>query len=158
MSGLRGIPPVLACSAILGPLVDAGHGETILIADRGFPFREYCPSDHIVHVHGAGIPVIFEAILQLRGLDSTRYNPFPVKMMQILSCDRGNQTLVDVRHVLQKAIQTIINGSLPQGEQSDIQQVERLAFYELARAVSLCIHTDQDVAYGNVLVSLAGCG
>lgn len=85
---LKGIPSILS-PELLKVLMEMGHSDEIVIADRNFPSASH--SKKLIRCDGHGIPELLTAILQLYPLDS--YVDKPVALMAVTPGDSVKPTI-----------------------------------------------------------------
>jgi L-fucose mutarotase len=134
---LKGISPVLSPD-LLKILMEMGHGDELVIGDGNFPAASV--GQRLVRLDGHGVPAVLDAIMQLFPLDT--YVDAPVALMQVVPGD-------DAVPVIWEDYKRIIGKY--EGEVR-IEQVERFAFYDRARAAYCCVATGESALYANIIL------
>lgn len=138
---LKGISPILS-PALLKALCEMGHGDELVIADGNFPCESVGKNAVVVRADGHGGAALLEAILPLLPLDS--YTDKPVALMQVVPGDTcPTPTIWGEYEALLKAHEP---------EHSEIEFMERFAFYERAKNAYLIIATGETAIYANILL------
>lgn len=138
---LKGISPLIS-PALLKALCEMGHGDELVIADGNFPCESMGKKAIVIRADGHGAAEILEAVMQLIPLDA--YVDKPVALMEVVSGDTcPTPTIWDsYREILGKY----------EPDNSNIQMMERFAFYERAQNAYLVIATGETAIYANVLL------
>ncbi len=134
---LKGIPSILS-PELLKILMEMGHGDTLVIADGNFPSASM--AKRLVRLDGHGTTPVLDAILTLFPLDA--YVKAPVKLMQVVPGDPVKTPIWD-------DYRGLVNLHSPG---TAIEEVERFAFYDLARQAYSIIQTGETALYANVLL------
>lgn len=134
---LKGIPSILSPD-LLKVMMEMGHGDTIVIADGNFPGAAM--AKHLVRLDGHGAAALLDAMLALFPLDS--YVKAPVSLMQVMPGDPVETPIWDEYRV-------IVDRHAPGTE---IGQVERFAFYDLAKEAYCVVQTGETALYANILL------
>jgi L-fucose mutarotase len=134
---LKGISPVLS-PELLKILMEMGHGDELVIGDGNFPAASM--AKRLVRLDGHGVPEILDAIMQLFPLDT--FVERPVGLMQVVPGD-------DTVPVIWEDYKRII--AKYEGEVR-IEEVERFAFYDRARAAYCCVATGERALYANIIL------
>ncbi|XP_069467167.1 fucose mutarotase isoform X2 [Ambystoma mexicanum] len=140
---LKGIPALLS-PELLFALAGMGHGDEIVLADANFPAVSVSRcGPTLVRADGLGIPALLEAILKLLPLDT--YVKRPAAVMDLVEDDQkqGLETPVwaEYKRLLANA-----------GSESDLERVERFAFYERAKTAFAVVATGETALYGNLIL------
>lgn len=135
---LKGISPLIS-PELLSIMARMGHGDEIVLADAHFP-GESCNS-RVLRADGIRIPQLLEAILPLFELDS--YVPHPLVMMKAVEGD-----LLDPN--VEKAYLQSIRITNP--NVSQIERIERFAFYERTNSAFAVVITGETAKYGNIIL------
>ncbi|XP_065199386.1 fucose mutarotase-like [Sycon ciliatum] len=141
---LKGIPRILS-PQLLSVLARMGHGDEIVLADANFPTASVCQSGpEMVRADGHDIPAILKAVLQLLPLDA--YVPKPAAVMAVVPSDveKGLKTPV------WDTYRTLLNEA--EGKKVELEEVERFAFYDRAKAAFAVVHTGETALYGNIIL------
>ena len=138
---LKGISPILS-PALLKALCEMGHGDELVIADGNFPSESMGKNAVVIRADGHGAAEILDAVLQLLPLDA--YVPQPVALMELVPGETCPTPAIwqTYRHIL----------SRHEPEHSQIEMMERFAFYERAKKAYLIIATGETAIYANVLL------
>ena len=135
---LKGISPIISPD-LLSVLARMGHGDEIILADAHFPGETF--NQHVLRADGLKIPELLEAILPLFELDS--YVDFPLVMMAAVEGD----TLDPV--VEESYLKSIHKSN---ADITDIERIDRFAFYERAKTAFVVVMTGETAKYGNILL------
>ena len=127
---------------ILHALASMGHGDSVVISDCNFPSNSVAQSTN----YGQAIEWTLDAITALEltlsviPIDTFDLQNAPVKGMQVV--DDPNE------------IPEVIANAKPMLKQhnSDIELVERFAFYDLAKNAFVILRTTETLPYGNFLL------
>jgi L-fucose mutarotase len=134
---LKGISPVLS-PELLKILMEMGHGDELVIGDGNFPAASM--AKRLVRLDGHGVPEILDAIMQLFPLDT--FVERPVGLMQVVPGDDTVPVIWDdYKRIIAKY----------EGEVG-IEEVERFAFYDRARAAYCCVATGERALYANIIL------
>lgn len=134
---LKGIPAILTPD-LLKIMMEMGHGDTIVIADGNFPGAAM--AQRLVRLDGHGTAPVLDAMLALLPLDT--YVQAPVSLMQVVPGDPVKTPIWDT-------YRDIIARHAPG---TAIGQVERFAFYDLAKQAYCVIQTGETALYANILL------
>lgn len=135
---LKRIPPILS-PELLHLIAQMGHGDELVIADANFPAAT-C-ANRLVRADGHGVPAILEAILQLFPLD--QFVEHPAAVMRRLD-KPGDPAPIWAEY------QRLLDGA--EGRHISMEQVERFAFYERAKATFGVVATGEGALYGNIII------
>ena len=135
---LKGIHPAIG-PELLRILSEMGHGDEIVLADAHFPGHSCCPRN-VLRGDGLQVPDLLEGILPLFELDS--YADPLIMMAPAEGDELDPQVEADFMASIRK--------STP-GAPAPIF-VDRMAFYERARAAYACVVTGTVVKYGNIIL------
>ena len=135
---LKGIPSILPPD-LLKILMEMGHADELVIGDGNFPAASI--ARRLVRCDGHGVPPLLEAILALFPLDT--YVKAPVAVMAVVP---GDPTVP----VIWDEYKAILNRHSP--DACAIEQVERFAFYERAKAAYAVVATGESALYANVIL------
>ncbi|KAJ0067196.1 hypothetical protein NL108_012934, partial [Boleophthalmus pectinirostris] len=114
------------------------------LADVNFPTSSICvhgPKE--IRADGLGIPQLLEAILKLMPLDT--YVPSPAAVMVLVDSDKKKELPVPVWNTYSHILH--LNGA-----ESNLEQVERFAFYERAKKAFAVVATGETALYGNLIL------
>jgi L-fucose mutarotase len=134
---LKGISPYVSPS-LLKALHEMGHGDELLLADAHFPGATL--GQRLLRADGLTIVQMLDAILPLFELDTHRD---PLIMMQLDSGDLPDPTVET--DFMQAVHRYAPAASAP-------IRIERVAFYDRARAAYAILMTGELRAYGNLLI------
>jgi L-fucose mutarotase len=135
---LKGIPTILP-PELLKILMEMGHGDEIVISDGNFPAANY--AQRLVRCDGHNVPDLLDAILKFFPLDP--YVEAPVSLMQVVPGDTVKTPIWDV-------YKSIVNKHEP--AHNKVQNVERFAFYEQAKAAYAVVSTGEKALYANIIL------
>jgi len=135
---LKGIPSILP-PELLKILMEMGHGDEIVISDGNFPAANY--AQRLVRCDGHNVPDLLDAILKFFPLDP--YVEAPVSLMQVVPGDTVKTPIWDV-------YKSIVNKHEP--AHSKVQNIERFAFYEQAKAAYAIVSTGEKALYANIIL------
>ena len=135
---LKGIPSILP-PELLKILMEMGHGDEIVISDGNFPAANY--AQRLVRCDGHNVPDLLDAILKFFPLDP--YVEAPVSLMQVVTGDTVKTPIWDV-------YKSIVNKHEPANNK--VQNVERFAFYEQAKAAYAVVSTGEKSLYANIIL------
>ncbi|KAK7930798.1 hypothetical protein WMY93_007193 [Mugilogobius chulae] len=140
---LKGIPHILS-PELLYALAKMGHGDELVLADSNFPTSSICahgPKE--IRADGLGIPQLLEAILKLLPLDT--YVSCPAAVMDLVESDKLKGLPVPVWDIYSQLLH--LNNA-----QSNLDKVERFAFYERAKKAFAVVATGETALYGNLIL------
>ena len=135
---LKGIPAILS-PALLAALCAMGHGDEIVLADGNFPAESQ--NVPVIRCDGHGVPELLKAILRLLPLDS--YVEQPAAPMEVVKGDAYMPAIWEQY----KAI-LAESGCL----ESQIEYMERFAFYGRAKKAFAVVATGELSQYANVIL------
>jgi L-fucose mutarotase len=135
---LKGIPSILP-PELLKILMEMGHGDEIVISDGNFPAANY--AQRLVRCDGHNVPDLLDAILKFFPLDP--YVEAPVSLMQVVPGDTVKTPIWDV-------YKSIVNKH--ESTHNKVQNVERFAFYEQAKAAYAVVSTGEKALYANIIL------
>ncbi|WP_297589536.1 RbsD/FucU domain-containing protein [Roseibium sp.] len=116
-----------------------GHGNEIVLADANFPGESLGPT--CIRADGSSASEVLKAVLSVMPLDI--YVPDPALTMQVV----GDP---DARPEAVADFQKIINETADNPTQ--IQTLERFAFYERAGSAFAIVQTGERRLYGNIIL------
>jgi L-fucose mutarotase len=135
---LKGVPPVLSPELML-VLMRMGHGDEIVFADGNFPADGH--AERIVRADGHGVPRLLEAVLRFLPLDT--FVAAPAAVMQPVDASEPEPAIwTEYRRLIDAA----------EGRRVELEQVERFAFYERARAAYAIVATGEAALYANLIL------
>ncbi len=137
---LKNIPPILS-PELLKVLCEMGHGDELVIADGNFPAESVGKDAIVVRADGHGVPEILDAVLSVLPLD--QYSRKPVALMEVVPGDPVVPTIWDTYKELLKKHDP---------DHSEIEMIERFAFYDRAKKVYAIIATGETAIYANILL------
>ncbi len=135
---LKNVHPLLTGS-LLSLLDRMGHGDILGLVDRNFPAYRY--GAPVIDFRGVDTAVAAEALLSVFPVDS-----FVDEAVQRMEIDGAPEQINAATEALQKA------ADAAEGRAVRIASVERFAFYELARPVSVFVQTGETVPYSCYLL------
>ncbi|MEP3636901.1 MAG: RbsD/FucU domain-containing protein [Paracoccaceae bacterium] len=135
---LYNIDPILSPD-LLYTLRAMGHGDEIVLADANFPAEALGPK--CVRLDGVDNNSVLRAVLSVMPLDS--FVPNPALCMEVVGDPDAVPDAV-------KDFQSIINETAK--TPSEIQSLERFAFYEHAAKACAVVQTGERRLYGNIIL------
>lgn len=137
---LRHVPPLLTPDA-LHALASMGHGDELAIVDAFFPAARLAREGgaRLVHLPGADMPGVLQAVLALLPLDD--FGPESAWTMAVV----GDPSAVPPAVAEAQAV-------LRHAGQAPAAALERFAFYERARQAFAIFVSGEARTYGNVLL------
>lgn len=137
---LKNIPSILS-PALLKVLDEMGHGDEIVLGDGNFPAESMEKNAIVIRADGHGVCAMLDAILQVMPLD--QYTAKPVALMEVVPGDDCKPTIgEDYKRLLAKH----------DPDHSDIEMMERFAFYERAKKAYAVVATGETEIYANMLL------
>lgn len=135
---LKGISSILP-PELLKILMEMGHGDELVIGDGNFPSANY--AQRLVRCDGHNVPDILEAILKLFPLDT--YSEAPIALMAKVPGDTVETPIWEVyKEIISKY----------EKKANKIENVERFAFYDRAKAAYAIIATGEKALYANIIL------
>ena len=135
---LKGIPGILS-PELMKVLMEMGHGDEIVLADRNFPAASN--AKRLIRLDGHGIPELLQAILRFFPIDT--YVEEPVKLMAVAPGKGENPEIWKTyRRMLDSAQEGVGMGFL-----------ERMAFYDRARGAYAIVATSEPAPYANIILA-----
>lgn len=139
---LKGIDPLLT-PELLANLCSMGHGEWVAVVDANFTAVWLAGGKPVVRLPGHSLERVAEAILSIYPLAQDVSQP--VAYMQHSQMPNGARTVAQEGFCkMAKKIENV--------EDSQIEAVERYAFYERVKTASLIVQTGESSAFGNGLL------
>ena len=136
---LIGIDPLLT-PELLKILQEMGHGDEIVIADCNFPARSN--AKRLVRLDGVDASSVLRAVLSVMPLDS--FMKAPVNGMQVVGKPKEiPPALADYQSIVDRL------SPFP----TKIARIERMGFYERAKACFAVIATSDRRLYGNLILT-----
>ncbi|CUH40352.1 L-fucose mutarotase [Jannaschia seosinensis] len=139
---LKGIDPRLDAD-MLHALRAMGHGDTLVLVDANFPALSMARDTVLgapLRIDAPRLADAAEAVLSLMPLD-TFVDNFAARMQVVGAPDALPDPIAETQRVMADA-----------GEARVIPQVDRFAFYDLARAAFAIVQTGERRLYGNVML------
>jgi len=137
---LKGIDPILT-PELLMHLSAMGHGEWVAVVDANFTANFLAHGKPVVHLPGLSLARVCQAVLSVFPLALDV--PQPAAYMQVSGSAAGHRT---------PAQQAVVDQVVADGFQAtQIEAVERYAFYERIKGASLLVQTGEGTAFGNAL-------
>lgn len=138
---LKGIPPILS-PELLKALCEMGHGDELVIADGNFPSHSVGKNAIVIRADGHSAAEMLEAVMKLIPLDA--YVDMPAALMAVAPGDTCPTPEIwsTYREILSRY----------EPEHSNVEMMERFAFYERAKKAYLIIATGETAIYANVLL------
>jgi len=137
---LKGIDPLLT-PELLMHLSAMGHGEWVAVVDANFTADYLSQGKPVVRLPGHSLARVSKAVLSVLPLatDVTQ----PVAFMRVCQSEEGHTT---------PAQEAVIELTTAEGlKSSQVEPVERYAFYEKIKGASLLIQSGEGTAYGNAM-------
>lgn len=135
---LLNIDPLLSPD-LLHALRAMGHGDEIALVDANYPGSSAGPP--CIRADGSDNSAVLRAVLSVMPLDD--FVPDPALCMQVVDDADAVPDVV-------KDFQSIINATAD--APSDIQSMERFAFYERASKAYAVVQTGERRLYGNIIL------
>lgn len=135
---LRNINPILS-PQLLYVLRAMGHGDEIALVDSNFPAESIGPE--CIRADGSSATEILKAVLEVLPLDT--FVPHPALCMQVVDDPQAVPDTI-------KDFQAIINDTAD--APSQIQSLERFAFYDRAKISYAVVQTGEHRLYGNIII------
>ena len=130
---LKGISPAIS-PELLKTLAEMGHGDEIVFSDAHFP--AHTVNAHVIRADGLGCADLLKGLAPLFELDS---NAIPVVMMAPVPGDS-----------LDPEVEKRYRAAL--AYDGEVEQMERMAFYERARKAYAVVITGETAKYGNIIL------
>mmetsp|Transcript_57188 Transcript_57188/g.134598 ORF Transcript_57188/g.134598 Transcript_57188/m.134598 type:complete len:160 (-) Transcript_57188:40-519(-) len=146
MGLLKGIDPLLSAD-LLFILRSMGHGDSLCICDCNFPAFEVSgktTSQRLVHVGGADLPQVVNAVCSVMPLD------FFIEDPALHMAPQAGVSMPPLGTAVIADAQAAVSQHCP-GMQ--IKGVERFEFYERARKCFAVVQTLERRPYGNVILT-----
>lgn len=137
---LKGIDPLLT-PELLMHLSAMGHGEWVAVVDANFTADFLSQGKPVVRLPGHSLERVSKAVLSVFPLaaDVT----LPVAFMRVCQSTEGHAT---------PAQQAVIDLAVAEGlKPSQVEAVERFAFYDKIKGASVLVQTGEGTAYGNAM-------
>lgn len=135
---LRGIDPILSPD-LLHVLRAMGHGDEIVLADANFPAHSM--GARVLRLDGVAATDVLEAVLSVMPLDS--FVDDPAHTMAVVGDPGGAPAIV---REFQDIIRRVADAP------SQLQALERFAFYDRARSAYAIVQTGETRLYGNIIL------
>ena len=136
---LKGVNPLLHAE-LLATLCAMGHGDDLVIADANFPSESvarHTTLGKVLRLDGADLVQAVRAVLTVFPLDT--FVDAPVLRMEVVGKPREMP-------VIQQEVQAVVNQA--EGRDWPLGSLERMAFYERAKASYAVIATTERRFYG----------
>jgi L-fucose mutarotase len=127
---LKGIPKMIP-PELLKLLCEMGHGDQLVIADGNFPAAS-C-AQRLVRMDGHGTSEVLETVLTLFPLDEA-----PNTSLGVMATQDGSKPDIWTDYA---------------ANCDSLTEIERFAFYELAKKAYCIIATSESALYANVLLT-----
>ena len=137
---LKGIDPVLS-PELLMHLSAMGHGEWVAVVDANFTAEFLRNGKPLVRLPGLSLARVSQAVLSVFPLAQDVSHP--AAYMQVSGSVSDHRTAAQ-----QEVVQLLEQQGLPA---SQVEAVERFAFYEKIKNASLIVQTGEGTAFGNVM-------
>ena len=137
---LKGIDPILP-PELLMHLCAMGHGEWVAVVDANFTAAYLAHGKPVVRLPGLSLERVSEAVLSVLPLATDVAQP--AALMHVCNTDAMHRT---------QAQQAVVDLVIEAGFKSNhVETLERYAFYEKIKHVSLIVQTGEGTAYGNAM-------
>jgi L-fucose mutarotase len=136
---LKGLDPVLN-PELLHALAAMGHGDEIAVVDANFPAASV--ARRLIRLDGVAAPRALRAILSLLPLDT--FTDTPAAVMAVVGDPAAVPPPV-------RDFQPLVDAAA--GRPVRLVALERLAFYERARAAFAVVATGEPRGYGNIILT-----
>ena len=137
---LKGIDPLLT-PELLMHLSAMGHGEWVAVVDANFTADYLSQGKPVVRLPGHSLERVSKAVLTVFPLAADVAQP--LAFMQVCQSAEGHVT---------PAQQSVIDLAVAEGlKRSQVEAVERFAFYDKIKSASLLVQTGEGTAYGNAM-------
>jgi L-fucose mutarotase len=137
---LKGIDPLLT-PELLMHLCAMGHGEWVAVVDANFTADFLSHGKPVVRIPGHSLERVSRAVLSVFPLAADVAHP--AAFMRVCNSAESHRT---------PAQQAIVDLVLEQGcNASQVEPVERYAFYEKIKGSSLIVQSGEGTAYGNAM-------
>jgi L-fucose mutarotase len=137
---LKGIDPILT-PELLMHLSAMGHGEWVAVVDANFTADFLSHGNPVVRLPGLSLERVSQAVLSVF--------PLAVDVAQPAAYMRVSGSAEGHRTPAQTAVVDLVVGEGFQASQ--VEAVERFAFYEKIKAASLIVQTGEGTAFGNAM-------
>jgi L-fucose mutarotase len=135
---LKGIPDIIS-PALMGVLMEMGHGDELVLADGNFPAASL--ARRLVRADGHGLANILEAILKFLPLDT--FVEAPAAVMKPVDGTAAEPPIW-------QDFRDLMNAS--EGRSVRLELVERFAFYERAQSAFAIVATGETAIYANLIL------
>lgn len=137
---LKGIDPILT-PELLMHLSAMGHGEWVAVVDANFTADFLSQGKPVVRLPGLSLARVSQAVLSVFPLALDV--PQPAAYMQVSGSAPGHRTA---------AQQAVVDLVVAEGFQTtQVEAVERFAFYDKIKGASLIVQTGEVTAFGNAM-------
>ena len=137
---LKGLDPILT-PELLMHLCAMGHGEWVAVVDANFTADFLAHGKPVVRLPGLSLARVSQAVLSVFPLATDV--PQPAAYMHVCHSAPTHRTA---------AQQAVVNLVEQEGlSATQVEAVERYAFYEKIKGASLIVQTGEGTAYGNAL-------
>lgn len=137
---LKGLDPILTPDLLMH-LCAMGHGEWVAVVDANFTADFLAHGKPVVRLPGLSLQRVSQAVLSVFPLASDV--PQPAAYMHMCHSAPNHRTL---------AQQAVVDLVAQEGlKASQVEAVERYAFYEKIKTASLIVQTGEGTAYGNAM-------
>ena len=137
---LKGIDPLLT-PELLMHLCAMGHGEWVAVVDANFTAEHLRNGKPLVRLPGLSLARVTQAVLSVFPLAEDVAQP--AAYMQVSGSAAGHRT-----DAQQAVVDLLAHAGV---SESQVQAVERFAFYEKIKQASLLVQTGEGTAYGNAM-------
>lgn len=141
---LKNIPAIIS-PELMCAMMKMGHGDEIVLADGNFPAENM--GVKTVRLDGHRIPPVLQAILQFVPLDASV--SFPVTLMSPRPKAGGADELIPP---IWGEYEKIIRDSEEGIKLSELELIDRFAFYERAKKAFVIVTTGETSLFANILI------
>lgn len=135
---LKGIPSIISPD-LMKVLMEMGHGDEIVFADRNFPASS--TAKKLIRCDGHGIPAVLDAVLKYFPLDYAVKHP--VALMAVTPGNSYKPVIWDDYSCLVKKYEEHF---------SEFEFMERYEFYERAKKAYAVVATGEMARFANVVL------
>lgn len=142
MTILKGIPRIVPPD-LLHAIARMGHGDMICFADANFPAASVASRTPggLINCDGSDLPTLLRAVMKLLPLDETCP---PASLMEMMPEHKA----AGWKTPIWDEYRAIVNAA--EGREVEFVEVERFAFYELAKTAFCVVSTGEQALYANV--------
>jgi L-fucose mutarotase len=135
---LKSIDPLIS-PELMKTLMEMGHGDDIVFADRNFP--SVSKAERLIFYPGVAIEPLLHAVLQYLPLDYTVESPAGMVRIPADSDYKG-----DILSKYQEIVDTY------NGKPVNIEMIDRLDFYKRASKAFCIVATSDSARFANIIL------